>query len=61
MATPPEACFPLLFQWHLERNGGDYIPPCGVPVAQPSPAPGNTPLTVMVHAALLPRLAVGKP
>lgn len=27
MATPPEACFHLLFQQHLERNGGDYIPP----------------------------------
>lgn len=29
MATPPEACFHLLFffQLHLERNGGDYIPP----------------------------------
>lgn len=27
MATPPEACFHPLFQQHLERNGGDYIPP----------------------------------
>ncbi len=27
MATPPEACSLLLFQQHLERNGGDYIPP----------------------------------
>lgn len=27
MATPPEACFHLLFQQHLERNSGDYIPP----------------------------------
>lgn len=27
MVTPPEACFHLLFQQHLERNGGDYIPP----------------------------------
>lgn len=29
MATPPEACFnlPFFFQQHLERNGGDYIPP----------------------------------
>lgn len=32
MATPLEACFHLLFQQHLERNGGDYIPSCGVPV-----------------------------
>lgn len=27
MATPLEACFHLLFQEHLERNGCDYIPP----------------------------------
>lgn len=27
MATLPEACFHPLFQQHLERNGGDYIPP----------------------------------
>lgn len=26
-ATPPGACFHLLFQQHLEHNGGDYIPP----------------------------------
>lgn len=27
MATPPEAPIHLLFQQHLERNAGDYIPP----------------------------------
>lgn len=35
MATPPEACFHLLFQQHLERNAGDYIPPASSPAVRP--------------------------
>lgn len=65
MATPPEACFHLLFQQHLERNGGDYIPP--VVSRRFSP---HRPLGIRrwqsrstlpcCPAALLPRSAAGK-
>lgn len=61
MATPPGACFLLLFLQHLERNGGDYIPPAVSRWFSPSQAPETALLTVTVHAALLPCLAAGKP
>lgn len=61
MATPLEACFPLLFQQHLERNGGDYILPAVSRWFSPRRPSGNTLLTVTVHAALLPCSAAGKP
>lgn len=61
MATPPEACFPLLFQQHLERNGGDYILPAVSRWFSPRRPSGNTLLTVTVHAAPLPCSAAGKP
>lgn len=38
MATPPEACIHLLFQQHLERNAGDYIPPAVSPAVRPPQA-----------------------
>jgi len=67
MATPAEGLFPSffsysLFQQHLERNGGDYIPAVGVPVVQVFAGPWEYTLlhAVTVHAAPVPRLAAGR-
>lgn len=58
IVTPPEACFHLLFQQHLERNGGDYIPPV---VSRRFYLCRSLGIHDSRSRSMQPRLAAGKP